>query len=141
MGKFSLKQLFGSSADKLVDSVGNTIDKLSTTDEEKLKAKNELIDTITSFTNNAFELQYKIMELEMTGSWLQRNWRPITMLVFGAIVIVATFFPVQLNEVPQDFWGLLKIGIGGYVGGRTLEKMTKDITKNVDISFKKKKNR
>lgn len=141
MGKFSLKQLFGSSADKLVDSVGNTIDKLSTTDEEKLKAKNELIDTITGFANNAFELQYKILELEMTGSWLQRNWRPITMLVFGAIVIVATFFPVQLNEVPQDFWGLLKIGIGGYVGGRTLEKMTKDVTKNVDISFKKKKNR
>jgi len=64
-------------------------------------------------------------------SWLQRNWRPVTMLVF--VVIIANnyiLFPyVQLFggpavklEIPPDMWSLLKLGIGGYIIGRSAEK-------------------
>jgi len=65
------------------------------------------------------------------GSWLQRNWRPVTMLVFVAIIANNyILFPyVQLFggpavklEIPPDMWGLLKLGIGGYIIGRSAEK-------------------
>ncbi len=32
---------------------------------------------------------------------------------------------------PPEMWGLLKIGIGGYIGARTFEKITPEIIKLV----------
>jgi len=65
------------------------------------------------------------------GSWLQRNWRPVTMLVFVAIIannyILFPYLsllggPAVKLEIPPDMWGLLKLGIGGYIVGRSAEK-------------------
>lgn len=62
---------------------------------------------------------------------LAATWRPITMLVFVAIIannyILAPYltamFGVGLTlEIPTDMWDLLKIGLGGYVVGRSMEK-------------------
>jgi hypothetical protein len=65
------------------------------------------------------------------GSSLQRNWRPMLMLTFGVIIannyIIAPYlsalfgFSVTL-EIPPDMWGLLKLGVGGYIVGRSAEK-------------------
>lgn len=64
-------------------------------------------------------------------SWLQRNWRPISMLVFVAVVannyIIAPYVQAfggvaVVLDIPQGMWGLLTMGLGGYVVGRTLEK-------------------
>jgi len=59
------------------------------------------------------------------------TWRPITMLVFVAIIannyILAPYInllfgvDVQL-PIPPQMWELLKIGLGGYVVGRSVEK-------------------
>lgn len=72
-------------------------------------------------------------------SFLARNWRPIMMLTF--VFIIANnyiFFPyIQLFggqavelEIPDAMWGLLKIGVGGYVLGRSGEKMVDSYSKN-----------
>lgn len=59
-------------------------------------------------------------------------WRPITMLTFVVIIAnnyilypyLALFFPeAPVLDIPPDMWDLLKIGLGGYVVGRTGEKM------------------
>lgn len=65
-------------------------------------------------------------------SWLQRNWRPVIMLIFGAILannyIVVPWLQafgietVAVLEIPDGMWGLLSVGLGGYVIGRTIEK-------------------
>lgn len=141
MGKFSLKDFFGVKVDKVIDSIGNTIDKLHTSDEEKLIAKNTLVEIVTGFTKELYEMQTKLIAMEMQGNWLQRSWRPIIMLTFGAVVVIAVFFDVHLDEVPADFWGLLKLGVGGYIGLRSAEKMVKNVTENMDITFKKKRDR
>ena len=64
-------------------------------------------------------------------SSLARNWRPITMLVFVLIILNNyLIYPyiqlfggtaVQL-PIPDDMWSLLKLGIGGYIAGRSVEK-------------------
>ena len=83
---------------------------------------------------NAEELQAQagIVADEAKGeSWLQRNWRPMTMLVFVFIVannyIIAPYLQAMFNwsvslQTPPDLWALIKIGLGGYVVGRSAEK-------------------
>ena len=73
------------------------------------------------------EAAAQIIVAEANGeSWLQRNWRPVTMLTFVTIIannyIVAPLFGTPSAEVPPDMWDLIKIGLGGYVVGRSVEK-------------------
>ena len=64
--------------------------------------------------------------------WLAANWRPVTMLTFVFIIAnnyilypyLALFFEEAPKlEIPPDMWALLKIGLGGYVVGRSAEKV------------------
>jgi hypothetical protein len=58
---------------------------------------------------------------------MQRNWRPLVMLMFAYIIfhnyVLAPVFSVPKAEVPSDLWELIKIGLGGYVIGRSAEKI------------------
>lgn len=71
-----------------------------------------------------------IMQEEKTGSWLAMNWRPITMMVFVFIIaynfIFAQWFSLKMLAIPDEMWQLLKIGIGGYIIGRSAEKIIPD---------------
>ena len=64
-------------------------------------------------------------------SWLQRNWRPLTMLTFAAIIANNYLFAPYVQafggvavvlDIPPGMWQMLSLGLGGYVIGRTLEK-------------------
>ena len=72
-------------------------------------------------------LQTDIILAEAKGNWLQRSWRPILMLAFGFIVIyvkfIAPLFSLPVPPLENEFWNLLQLGIGGYVIGRTGEKI------------------
>lgn len=69
-----------------------------------------------------------------SDSWLTANWRPLIMAMFGLIVAnnyllypyISLFWDAApLLELPPDLWALLKIGLGGYVVGRSAEKVAK----------------
>lgn len=73
-------------------------------------------------------------------SWLQRSWRPLIMLMFGAILcnnyILAPYVEAfsgtaVVLEIPDGMWGLLTVGLGGYVVGRTVEKTGSRMNINV----------
>ena len=69
----------------------------------------------------------KAIEAEAKGeSWLQRNWRPITMLTF-LVLVVCDSFGILAFRLSNEAWTLLQIGIGGYVVGRSGEKIVKRI--------------
>ena len=50
------------------------------------------------------------------------------MLVFLALVVCDSFGWLQ-NRLAEQAWTLLQIGLGGYVVGRSAEKVTTGITK------------
>jgi hypothetical protein len=135
-----LLSILGAPVKGLVDAVGGVLDKLTTTQEEKNAAKVELYKLQTAFLvqmeASAAEIAKKqadVIIAEAQGeSWLQRNWRPILMLTFTFIVawqylfspIFSGFFPaMQPVAITSEMWELLKIGVGGYVVGRSAEKM------------------
>ncbi len=80
----------------------------------------------------SIETQASIIVAEAQGaSWLQRNWRPGLMALFGVIIFnnyilnpwISVLFDVEVvMEIPEEMWGLLKLGIGGYIVGRSTEK-------------------
>ena len=120
---------------ELVKSVGGIVDSLHTSDTEKLEAQRKLIDLQQQFTLRLAELdsewaktQADVIKAEANSqSWLARNWRPLLMLVFTYIIahnfVIAPIFGIERTEVPPDMWGLLKIGMGGYIVGRSAEKI------------------
>ena len=59
-------------------------------------------------------------------SWLQRCWRPITMLTFLGCVVSFWFglTPEHLGEAHIDkILSIIQLGLGGYVMGRSGEKI------------------
>ena len=81
------------------------------------------------------ELQSNVIIAEAKGdSALQRNWRPMLMCAFGLIIVnnyilnpyLAVLFNIDIvMEIPPDMWALLKLGVGGYIVGRSTEKAVK----------------
>ena len=76
-----------------------------------------------------------IVLAEVQGkSWMQRNWRPTMMwmlmlMVFINYIVAPGFQAVGVDikvDVPDNVWTLLGIGMGGYVIGRSGEKMMKE---------------
>lgn len=121
----------------VITPMGKIIDDVVTTDEERLILKNELVKLENSMTVRMIEYESQLLEsktsiivAEAQGqSFLQRSWRPITMLVFLALVVLDSFGLLEFR-LSSEAWTLLQIGLGGYVTGRSLEKIaTKVLTK------------
>lgn len=96
---------------------------------ELTKIENEFLSKALEYETKLLDAQGRIVEAEAKGqSWLQRNWRPITMLTF-LILVVCDSFGLLAFRLSNEAWLLLQIGLGGYVVGRTGEKIVDKIRK------------
>lgn len=146
-----LSNIFSKGANNLIKNSGDVIDNLATSDDEKMKAKNQLSEVVFDAIGEMQQAQRDVLTTEAKGNWLQRSWRPILMLAFGFIVVYAYFFePAFLlsegetgiaESLNPNFWGLLKLGVGGYIIGRSTEKVASTVTSRVDMPFLRKKDR
>lgn len=125
----------------VVKDIGNTVDQLTTSDAEKSQLKEQLTELVMTRLNQAMEMQASVIKTELTGNWLQRSWRPMVMLTFTAIIVVGAFREIPFLQSDSPYWELLRLGLGGYVIGRSVEKVSDTVTKNIDLPFVKKKNR
>lgn len=113
-----------------IGPVTKLIDELHTSDEERGKLQNALaklnIDVGSQFIGYESQLNQQradIVKAEAQGdSWLQRSWRPITMLTF-LVLVVADAFGLLPFRLAGEAWTLLQLGLGGYVVGRSAEKI------------------
>lgn len=68
-----------------------------------------------------------IVQAEAQSShWLAANWRPITMLIFVALIVARWFGWAAPNLSEAEYlklWDIVEIGLGGYVIGRSAEKV------------------
>jgi len=125
-----ISKLFTSNAKDLVGEVGNVVDNLTTTQEEKLEAKKKIKEITLSFEAELQKEVSKRWEQDMNSdSWLSKNIRPLTLifLVFSTVLLI--FIDSEMiNFKVQDQWiDLLQIIlitiIGAYFGGRSYEKI------------------
>lgn len=108
----------------LVSNVGDIIDTLSISAIEKKQVRSQVIDSLYRYASDLEKEQSSVIRAEAQGNVLQRSWRPIVMLTFTFIVLLGAFVPLPLLDKSSEFWNLLEIGLGGYVVGRSVEKVT-----------------
>ena len=85
-------------------------------------------EKMMDYEKQLLDAQKSVIVAEATGqSWMQRNWRPITMLTFLALVVCDSIGWLA-NPLAGEAWTLLQIGLGGYVAGRSLEKIAPKVT-------------
>jgi hypothetical protein len=106
----------------------------------KLKAEleQELVAGLTKETEQAASV---IIAETRSEDWLTRNWRPVLMLsLLGLLMVVGVLVPFaellaghpipyqpRWQALPPEFWNFLSIGMGGYIGGRSLEKVAREV--------------
>ena len=122
----------------VIKEVGNVIDKLTTTKEEKLEAQRLIQEILEKADSEAQEQVSRRWEADMkSDSFLSKNIRPMVLIFLTIIFSILTFsdgnigeFKVTEEYVPI-FQTLLVTVYGAYFVGRTWEK-AKSITNNKD---------
>jgi hypothetical protein len=135
MGLWS--KIFGGGAKATLEganSILKSVDSLTTSAEEKKQLRATVITTMVN-------AQRDVIVAEAQAGGISAKWRPYTMLAFVALIIchyalfpmIAVMFPAAVPvfaamTLPPELWTLLQVGIGGYVGGRSVEKITDKLT-------------
>ncbi len=133
-----LSKILGTGAKETVDAIGNAIDKIDKSDEKlemQLKYKQLLMEiegSYLNYENKLLESQSKIVESETKGeSWLQRNWRPMLMVICMFIMlnnyVLVPYFNIPVATLDDHIWRLMEMGVTGYVAGRSLEKISENL--------------
>lgn len=114
-------------ASPLLKGLFDIVDQSVEDKDKAAQIKSMLQQKVLDGQMKEIEAAANIIIAEAQGeSWLQRNWRPLLMCLFGVIVannfLVVPLFGTPTAEIPSDMWDLLKLGVGGYVVGRSVEK-------------------
>jgi uncharacterized membrane protein (DUF106 family) len=120
----------------VIKEIGNVIDKLTTTEEERLEVKKQIQQILEDADNKAQEEVSKRWEADMkSDSFLSKNIRPMILIYLTVIFTSLAFFDGNIGEfglakeyIPI-FQTLLVTVYGAYFVGRTWEK-AKSITNN-----------
>lgn len=59
-------------------------------------------------------------------NWLASSWRPVTMLIFVGLIVARWFGWAAPNLAEEEYiklWSIVELGLGGYVIGRSAEKI------------------
>ena len=117
----------------LAPILGDLIKRLIPDGDKSVEVEKEIKLALLEHTDSLEALRGKIvLEEAKSSSWLTSTWRPLLMMVIVAIVAVNyLIFPVLnlftgqelMIDLPAELWNLLQIGVGGYIVGRSGEKM------------------
>lgn len=122
----------------LIKDIGQVIDDLVTTDEERLAAKLKVEELLEQADKDAQDQVTARWESDMkSDSFLSKNIRPMVLIYLTFIFSVLAFFDGNIGEfsIAEDyipiFQSLLITVYGAYFVGRTWEK-GKKISNNKD---------
>ncbi len=113
----------------VIKEIGDVIDKLTTTEEEKLTIKKQIQEILEKADNDAQTQVTERWKVDMqSDSWLSKNIRPAVLIFLTSVFTILSFFDgnfygfqVQEQYIPI-FQSLLITVYGAYFVGRTWEK-------------------
>jgi hypothetical protein len=118
----------------LLDILGigaKLIDKIIPDKEAADKAKLELLKLDQEGKLTELKAQAQIINTEAASQhWLAANWRPLTMLIFVGLIVARWFGWAAPNLAEEEYiklWSIVELGLGGYVIGRSVEKIVPQI--------------
>ena len=126
----------------------STVEKAIPDKDLQEKLKSQLQTQLLQSHTQELTAAAKIIEAEAKAGWFASSWRPLLMYVLifilvwnyviGPVVKIFTGAVISF-ELPGDVWGLLQIGLGGYVVGRSAESVARTIA-NKPVANKQQEN-
>ncbi len=120
----------------VIKEVGDVIDKLTTTKEEKLLIKKQIQEILEKADSDAQEQVSRRWESDMkSDSFLSKNIRPMVLIYLTVVFTVLSFFDGNIggfsvaDQYIPIFQSLLITVYGAYFVGRTWEKTKSIINK------------
>jgi uncharacterized membrane protein len=127
-----MKKLLSLITGGLIKDVGGVIDSLTTTEEERLEAKQKLQELLEKADQDAQGQITERWKLDMqSDSFLSKNIRPLVLIYLTFIFTALSFFVGNIGgfQVAEEyipiFQSLLITVYGAYFVGRTWEKSKK----------------
>lgn len=115
----------------LAPIVGQIVGSLFPDPTEKAKAEAEAMRQLLAHQADIESAAAKIINTEAASThWLAANWRPLTMLVFVGLIVARWFgwsAPGLAEAEYLKLWSIVEFGLGGYVVGRSVEKIAPSI--------------
>lgn len=122
----------------LIPLIGDVIDKIFPDKEKSDAAKLRVLEleqqgqlAVLNAKLTELQSQADIIKTEAASEhWLTSNWRPIAMLTFVALIVCRWFgwAAPNLSEAEYlELWEIVKLGLSGYVIGRSAEKVVPSI--------------
>ena len=103
------------------------INKIFPDKEAANAAKLKLLELQQAGELKELEAKSQIVNTEAASKhWLAANWRPLTMLTFVALIVARWFGWAAPNLSEAEYlklWSIVELGLGGYVIGRSVEKI------------------
>lgn len=115
----------------LAPILGKVVGNLFPDPEQKAKAEAEMMKTLLAHQAEIEGAAAKIIHAEAASQhWLAANWRPLTMIVFVCLIVARWFGWAAPNLSEAEYvklWSIVEFGLGGYVVGRSVEKIAPSI--------------
>ena len=131
---------------KIIEKILGVVDQTVEDKDEKNRISAAIQTAVLTMDHQEVQTlvqeQASIIKAEATGaSWIQRSWRPLLMMliifiIFNNFVLFPylTAFGLKAVALQLPAWmpELMKIGVGGYVIGRSGEKVVQLWKKKTD---------
>ena len=111
--------------------IGDVLDKVLPDPTAQAEAKLKLMELAQKGEFAEMNARADIIKAEASSeSWLAQSWRPILMLTFGALIVARWmgFAAPGISDAEiLKLWSIVELGLGGYVIGRTAEKIVPQV--------------
>ncbi|BCK65753.1 3TM-type holin [Aeromonas caviae] len=122
-----LSSVFETVSNVVSGTVGKFIEDKDKAKELETALTAQLTTSVVELMGRELDAQKSVIVAEAQGeSWLQRNWRPIIMMALSTMVCIywMGWTHQELDQpVILKILDIVQIGLGGYIGGRTAEKL------------------
>lgn len=110
---------------------GKLIDRLWPDEAQRAQAQVALLEMAQRGELADLTARAEIVKTEAASEhWLAANWRPILMLTFGGLIVARWFGWAAPNLSESEYlklWSIVELGLGGYVIGRSVEKIVPSV--------------
>ena len=124
-----INNILGGILGKVVDNAEGILDKVITTDKERLDAKKQIKELLINAEAAAQEQVTRRWEADAKAGWLPSNIRPLTLAFLTIVLVVMSFCDGNIGAFKMNpmygpiYTNLLMVVYGAYFAGRFIEKV------------------
>lgn len=111
--------------------INSAINKIWPDPADRAKAEVALLQAQAESAVNQMAQEMSVLVAEAKSEhWLAATWRPIVMLTFTALITARWLGWSAPNIGPEEvaqLWSIVQFGLGGYVVGRSAEKIVPQV--------------